>query len=119
MDPYYLFLKQTIDKGIEAAKEDYDNPEQKLYLQGAIAGFEACRDKSPVELLEIHQAASRRASEAYVKRSRRYWYYRCYQMEVEWVLNVLSAGTQTQLLPNLPTVNGVRKAYEIMSTILQ
>lgn len=40
----------------------------------------------------------------------------CFQMEVEWVLNCLSAADidRTPLLSHLPTARGVMKAAEVL-----
>jgi hypothetical protein len=45
-----------------------------------------------------------------------YWYWRCYQLEVEWVANVLSAILNAQGLPIIATVTarGMMKAAEII-----
>ena len=48
-----------------------------------------------------------------------YWWFRCFQLEVEWVCNVVSAmlmneGHHTPLLSWLPTANGAMKAASIV-----
>ena len=90
---YFDFLEMVIDDGIEAAKADYVKPEQKQKLEGSIAGFNACRKKTPEELLKILRESERTAQQCTVisKREKEYWYYRCYQLEVEWTCNVVSA----------------------------
>ena len=48
---YNDFLSRVIDDGIAAATADYADDEPRRI--GAVAGFNACRQKSPEELLEL------------------------------------------------------------------
>lgn len=115
---YQYFLEQVINDGIEAAKSDYSGPKDKERLDGSIAGFEACRKKNPDELVDVFQKASEDMNQAYIEQKSNYWWYRCFQAEVEWVCNVVSAmlineGHHT-LISYLPTSSGVMKASEII-----
>jgi hypothetical protein len=117
---YNEFLIRIIDEGIEAAKADYIGESNKNMLEGSIAGFTACKDKTPEELVEVWQKSSDNMNDAFREQKENYWYYRCFQLEVEWVCNVVSAmlmneGGITPLLAWLPTANGVRKAATIIS----
>ncbi len=56
---------------------------------------------------------------AFHERKDNYWWFRCYQAEVEWVCNVVSAmlmneGHITPLLSWLPTANGYIKVASII-----
>lgn len=95
---YSEFLKMVVDGGIEAARRDYAYDEFKR--AGAVAGFEACRDKHPGDLallLEQAHAATTAAHEAHAANRSAgggigaYWQARCYELEVEWTCNVIAA----------------------------
>jgi len=116
---YTEFLTRIIDEGIEAAKADYTKESDKQNLEGSIAGFNACRDKSPEELVKVWQKASDDMNNAFNEQKDNYWWFRCFQLEVEWVCNVVSAmlmnqGQTTPLLSWLPTANGAMKAASII-----
>jgi len=110
------FLEHVINEGIEAAKKDYKEGTEKY--KGAIDGFEACRNCESKELLELYLIANEYVQNAYRENADNYWYFRCYQAEIEWVCNVVSAILVNEgsapILPHLPTVNGVLKADEIL-----
>jgi hypothetical protein len=55
---YHEFLERVVDEGIAAAKAYYTRPEQKQKLDGSIAGFEACRGKTPPELKELLESCA-------------------------------------------------------------
>lgn len=130
---YNEFLNLTISDGMNAARCNYDEAKDANKLSGALAGFEACRDKEPEELREIYTETI-----SYINNARRdhdlqaYWYFRCYQLEVEWVCNVVSGLillTNASLeknpfekellfdvvLPYQPTSNGMQKMYDILT----
>ena len=115
---YNEFLTRVIDEGIEAAKTDYTNKSDKDYLEGSIAGFEACRNKNPEELIEVWNEANDKYENAFQKQKNNYWWYRCFQLEVEWVINVISAMLvnegQDSLLSWLPTACAMMKAASII-----
>lgn len=117
---YETFLERVINDGIAAAKNSYARADQKDKLDGAVAGFEACRNKDPQELKAILSAATIARHEGhpcYPKTSpATYWYYRCYELEVEWVCNVVSAALLNEGKPTIitPTARGVLKAAEII-----
>lgn len=115
---YSEFLNEVIDKGIAAAKEDYKDGKQN-YLEGSIAGFEACRDKSPEELREIYFETHGYINQAYGD-AEKYWWFRCYQLEVEWVCNCVSAillnMDKPPILSWLPTCNGMQLASKILNS---
>jgi hypothetical protein len=117
---YNEFLTRVIDEGIEAVKTDYNEESDKERLEGSIAGFEACRNKSPEELVKVWKKASDDVNNAFGDKERKYWWFRCFQLEVEWVCNVVSAMLLNEgrkpLLAWLPTANGGIKAASILGT---
>ena len=113
---YKDFLNQIIDGGIAGAKRDYKRPDQKLLLDGSIVGFEACRDKNPIELADLLETAQRKSHEAKLNQAEDYWYHRGFVLEVEWVCNVVSAMQMNSGPPTIipPTARGVMRAAEIV-----
>jgi hypothetical protein len=114
---YSKFLEEVINVGIASAKEDYKN-DKPDHLEGSIAGFEACRGKNPNELIEVWKEAAEYMSKAFNARADNYWYFRCYQLEVEWVMNCVSCllinnGDQP-LLSHLPTCNAMTLVSKIV-----
>lgn len=110
------FVERVIDDGIEAARRDYADDEQKC--AGAVDGFEACRGKTPVDLgLLLRDArASREESYRSGPAPKDYWFWRCRELEIEWVCNVLSAALLNEgrepIIP--PTGRGLMKAADIL-----
>lgn len=107
-------LEKVIERGISAAKRDYspkggEDPEYLLQkeeqLKGSIAGFEACRGKLGDDLLRVKDEASKATEEARsdamagIIPKERYWYYRCFEAEVDWVINCISAAIGINLSP--------------------
>jgi hypothetical protein len=117
---YNDFLNRVINEGIEAATADYREERQKPHLEGSIAGFEACRNKNPFELLDVWKESQEYAQKSFNDRDDpdKYWWFRCYQLEVEWVCNVVSAVLYNEgkppILSWLPTCNGMSKAASII-----
>ena len=109
-------LNWIIDDGIEAARADYTRPDQGLWLEGSIAGFEECRGKTPPEIADLILAARLRADQAMRDEDARYWYWRCRSLEIEWVANVLSNIMMAQGWPaiGIATYRGLMKAAEII-----
>lgn len=121
---YEEFLARVIDEGINAAKADYKTLGQKNKLEGSLAGFEACIGKLPDELKGIWTEANEYVSVAWVDGdSEKYWWFRCYQGEIEWVMNVVSAMLhvmgQPPLLSWLPTCNAMSKYASIVGVGLE
>lgn len=123
-------VKRIIDDGIEEVKIAYQKPTNAHKLEGAIAGFEACRAaKTSAELVVLWHRANEDCKMARFRARitigesldtmmRTFWKARAYEAQVEWVCNVLSAGfAQTHippLLPWLPTTRGYFKYAEIV-----
>lgn len=110
---YWGLLNATIDGGIAGARRDYTRPNDER-LRGSLAGFEACREKQVAEMITLYSDTGRKAMGCHGDTKSDYWYWRCFQLEVEWVLNVLSAAMRVPLLGHLPTARGVMRAAEII-----
>lgn len=113
---YKTFLSKVIEDGIAGVKRDYKRKSQKLIREGSIAGFEACREKNPVQLNELLEHSEKVSQEAMVGELKDYWYYRGFLLEVKWVCNVVSAMLMNQKLPTIipPTARGVIQAGNII-----
>jgi len=116
---YEDFLRSVIEDGIEAATRDYTKPDQAHKLAGSLAGFEACRGKSPEELAVLLLEIRRKVAIMRFKPlddERDYWHWRCHEAEVEWVCNVVSAALlnegKTTIVP--PSANGMMAAAKIL-----
>src|SRR6266850_5912543 len=113
---YKEFLVEIIEQGIEAVNIDYINDELKR--KGAIAGFEACRNKAPEDLLHILHTAQADTQNAFRSNDPEYWLHRCFEAEVEWVCNVVSAILVNQrkepLVSYFPTALGCLQAARIL-----
>jgi len=109
-------LNRIIDDGIVVAKADYKLPEQKQKRDRSVAGFEACRGKTPAQLAELLESARKSTREAHLNEARNYWEIRCFESEVEWVCNCASAILANQHLPVIvtPTYRGVMKAAQVV-----
>ncbi len=135
MMTYEEFLNRVIDDGIEAAKRDYavgnygrsrktrqPDPTQKGLLNGSVAGFEACRKKTPAELGELLAERHRITAEAMRHHHagelliEEYWYARGFELEVEWTCNCVSAVLMNEGLPTIvpPTYRGYMQAAKIV-----
>lgn len=119
---YFKLLERVIDDGIAEARVAYRDPNKR---DGAVAGFERCRGKTPEEILAIYRDAAKScdlARRAPVKDDegiRAYWELRHTELHIEWVLNVLSFalmqnGMTSPLLPHQPTARAAFKYAEIV-----
>lgn len=111
---YDEFLTRVIDEGIAAARTDYASSPHKL--KGAVAGFEACRGKDTVALAQLIIEAGKMTQDALLAHVPNYWEIRCFEAEVEWVCNCVSAMLLNEGLPTIvpPTSRGVMRAAEII-----
>lgn len=109
-------LEEIIRQGIEAVKQDYE--ENTDQYNGSIAGFEACQNKSPEELLSLLNKSREDTQKAFRRYpiTEGYWFIRCFELEVEWVCNVLSAILMNNNYPVIimPTYRGVMQAAKII-----
>ena len=116
---YKQLLDRVISDGVAEVSEAYKDPEDHHKRDGAIEGFEVCRDKTPAEIVVLWQAAEREAmgnmqGDDSPNRLKAYWKQRYKALQLEFVLNVLSAGLPQPLLAHLPTYCGVAKYAEIV-----
>ena len=114
---YSQFLDTIIADGIVAATADYkDDP---LRLKGSVAGFEACRGKTPEQLAALLAESGRKMTEAHMHEVENYWEVASYWAEVEWTCNCVSAILQNQGLRVIvpPTCRGVLKASEVVGVV--
>jgi hypothetical protein len=113
----------VINDGIQAARDDYGSTDTELVrakLEGSIAGFDACRHRTPAKLKKLLAEAHEKTQGARLRKiggdDESYWYIRCYELEVEWVCNCVSAALANSGLPVIvpPTARGVMKVAEIL-----
>lgn len=112
------FLARVIDGGIAGATADYsaNTPNDKMMLEGAVAGFESCRGKSPEQLAILLREARINQTRAHAEQLPDYWRHACFAAEIEWVCNCVSALLQNEGLPIIvtPTARGFLRAAEIV-----
>lgn len=110
------FLNAIIDDGLEEVRQTYLRVDQHTKRDGAVAGFESCRGLSDEALLQLRERARGEAETARKSKVHSYWFFRMKELQIEWVLNVLSAALYSQGEPVLipPTGRGLRKAADIL-----
>lgn len=120
---YDEILERIITDGLAEVRVAYAAPEDHHKRDGAIEGFEACRGKTPPELVECWRAAEARATqitreEFREARATDYWRQRYKTLQIEWVCNVISVGLVNDghdaLLSHLPTARGAMKYAEVV-----
>lgn len=117
---YAELLDRIISDGIAEVRQAYAASEDHHKRDGAIEGFEACRGKTPEQIVILWSAAERERSlmrstgEASDQSLKNYWRYRYKVMQIEWCLNVISVGLQKPLLGHLPTARAALKYAEIV-----
>jgi hypothetical protein len=120
---YNQLLDRIIADGIAEVHEAYADPKNHHKRDGAIEGFEACRGKSPADLVALWSEAEKIATQL-VREHREnspedgdvtdYWRQRYKALQIEWVLNVVSAGRRQPLVAHLPTLRGMQKYAQIV-----
>jgi hypothetical protein len=118
---YIEFLEKTINNGIAAAKASYKEEYQKQKLAGSLAGFRECKGRSPQELGELLETCAISVKDAFTNNDEdNYWWYRCYQAEVEFVCNVVSSMlVNSGCKPIItPTCRGAVAAYKVVNNLL-
>lgn len=90
---YTTVLIYVIERGVEGARRDYREGSAKL--KGALAGFEACRGRTPQELAVLLKEAREETVRARDRRremlpAEDFWWHRCREAEIEWVANCVS-----------------------------
>ena len=139
---YEALLDRIISDGIAEVREAYADPKEHHKRDGAIDGFEACRDRAPGDLVALWTEAERGAEQivrdmredarrsALGDRPRSdlsaassgdatdYWRQRYKVLQIEWVCNVVSVGLvnsgQPALLGHLPTARAAMKYAAIV-----
>jgi hypothetical protein len=117
---YDQLLNRIIVDGIAEVNETYNDPKDQHKRDGAVEGFEACRDKTPEQIVMLWREAERAAAsarsidEATEDSLKTYWRCRYKALQIEWCLNVLSVGLGTPLLSHLPTARAAMKYASIV-----
>jgi len=117
---YDQLLERVIADGIAEVREAYADPKDHHKRDGAIEGFEACRGKTPGELVELWRTAEDQTHHHAASPSdiKDYWRQRYKALQLEWACNVVSVGLvnsgQAPLLAHLPTARGAMKYAEIV-----
>lgn len=122
---YDQLIDQIIADGIAEVRVAYADPSEHHKRDGAIEGFEACRGKTPAELVELWREAEDEAHRitrlnvdgvAFMKAA--YWKQRYKALQIEFVLNVVSVGLvnsgKAPLLGHLPTARGAMQYAKIV-----
>jgi hypothetical protein len=118
---YAKLLHEIIERGIEGAKKDYAEKPNKL--EGAVAGFEACRQRTPEQLhdlLKRAEGATWQARQSHYDGKLsidEYWKLRCYEAEVEWVCNCISVALANQ--GEKPIIPPTARALMLVNTIFK
>lgn len=112
---YEDFLQVIVQESLIAARDSYsDSPDR---LSGAESGLRACLGKSPDELKMVLKQAQEMSKEARFDRSDNYWEVRCYEIEVEWVCDCISAilvKNGREPILGKPTKRGIMNADRVM-----
>ena len=124
MMTYEQLLDRIISDGIAEVQVAYAEPKDHHKRDGAIAGFEACRGKDPVDLVKLWNECEQEAARIRIdchesnRSSDDYWRARYKALQVEFVCNVVSVGLvgngSGPLLAHLPTARGAMKYAEIV-----
>lgn len=113
---YDQLIDRIIADGIAEVRVTYADPKDHHKRDGAIEGFEACRGKTPIEIVALWTAAEQECSPARAENmgDQDYWRSRYKALQIEFVLNVVSVGLNQPLLAHLPTYRGAMKYAEIV-----
>lgn len=109
-------LDAIIDDGTTEVPMAYPRPDQRDKREGAIAGFAACRGLDDEDLKRLLAASREATGKAMASNDVRYWWHRMYELQVEWVLNVLSAAMAANgsTPPTGYTARGMLKAADVL-----
>jgi hypothetical protein len=121
---YDQLLDRTITEGIAEVRKAYDDPKDHHKRDGAIEGFEACRGKTPEQIVDLWTEAEKACATIRAEidggdeHLRRYWRARYKTLQIEFVCNVISVGLisngQPPLLTHLPTARGALQYARIV-----
>jgi hypothetical protein len=91
---YFTALDAIIRRGIEGVNKSFaDEPHKR---DGSIEGFDACRDKTPLDLFDVldgsrkRTAKAKQASQEKLIEMKDYWKVRYAEIQVEWVCNCVA-----------------------------
>lgn len=109
-------LNAIIDDGVTEIPLAYPRPDQKDKREGGIAGFEACRGLDDDGIVSLLAQARDRTAKAMTTTDPGYWHHRMYELQIEWVLNVLSAAATANGMkaPAGYTARGMLKAADVL-----
>ena len=109
-------LNAIVDDGETSVRSTYVAIDQRAKLEGSLEGFAGCRMLGDDALLELARSAEAEVEEARREQSPRYVRLRWRQLQIDWVLNVLSAAYHAHGRPPLvaPTARGMAKAADIL-----
>lgn len=117
---YHQLLEHVINDGIAEVRVAYADSKDHHKRDGAIEGFEACRYKTPADLVALWTDAERIAAQIShdPKNTDSYWRQRYKALQIEFVCNVISVGLVNDgglpLLGHLPTARGALKYAELV-----
>ena len=124
-------LEKAIDDGIAEIKIHFSLPGNSNNLAGGIAGFEACKGATLEKLCELHNDANEKVrrlleklecNKGSIKDSMNYWYWRYYELQIEFIWNVMSSflflkrESSSYLKPDITstTSRGIAKAARLI-----
>jgi hypothetical protein len=112
-------LNCIIDDGLAEVRLVYTKPNQQAKREGALDAFERCRGRTDSQLLELLEESRHETMSARLSQADNYWYLRYFELQVAWVLNVLSAAMwargEVPLIP--PTSRALAKAADILGVV--
>lgn len=117
------FIHAVCDAGIEEVQREYARPDQQRKRDGALAGFAEARAVTDVEqLTDLWQAAQERAYALMRDEPNGniniYWRERYHALQLEWVMNCVSAVLRNEgkppLAAHLPTGRAMMQADRIL-----
>ncbi|TAL46453.1 MAG: hypothetical protein EPN91_00235 [Salinibacterium sp.] len=120
---YLELLNRICDDGIAEVTVAYADPKDHHKRDGAIDGFTACRGRPIDELLALWTDAHARIArlrdngDTREETMKTYWRERYRELQIEWVLNVLSVGLPTLLLSHLPTARAALQYAKITGDV--
>lgn len=113
---YQDFLSKVVDRS-KAISEHYYDGAAKPLLDGALAGLEACRDKSPPQLAALLERVATAHRLAFNRTAiNRYLRITSFMHEVEWVCCVVSAALINQGMTGI--VKPSTRAIEMVNLIV-
>lgn len=129
------FINRAIDRGIEGVKESWPGTDERdtARREGSIEGFEACRGKTPTEILDVLANVRRECNEFMQLDdseqdkiaggtglgNHHYWRLRHREVQIEWVANCLSAAlVNSGIEPIVPvTARGMMQADRVLKSL--